>query len=145
MYIILTISLTTSRIKMVFFVFIKYLLKMNQKMFNSVLLLINTLLSVIMSEVYKYLLFYRVYMCVRFIFSQRINSVNYSREPGMADANTRVNITPAVCTILSYKGKTKLNEHVQWQLTSRYLINLILHYHRRQVNKDVHFRGFCEC
>lgn len=51
-------------------------------------------------------------MCVRFIFSQRINSVNYSREPGMADANTRVNITPAVCTILSYKGKTKLNEHV---------------------------------
>lgn len=85
---------------------------MNYKMFNSVLLLINTLLSVIMSEVYKYLLFYRVYMCVRFIFSQRINSVNYSREPGMADANTRVNITPAVCTILVYKGKTKLNEHV---------------------------------
>lgn len=77
MYIILTISLTTSK-----------LIKL------------------------KYLLFYRVYMCVRFIFSQRINSVNYSREPGMADANTRVNITPAVCTILSYKGKTKLNEHV---------------------------------
>lgn len=113
MYIILTISLTTSRIKIVFFRFYQIFAQNElEKLFNSVLLLINTLLSVIMSEVYKYLLFYRVYMCVRFIFSQRIHSVNYSREPGMADANTRVNITPAVCTILSYKGKTKLNEHV---------------------------------